>query len=345
VKPIPFLVILLISCGRSLAADEALPKGLENSVSNGLRFLAEQQDPDGFFDGGQSFRISTTARAVLAFLGAGNAPDAGKYGWKIRQALDWLVSQQDSRGGIGTLPDRGMRAHGLAILALAEAYGVDSNTDQRAHVRTALEKAVVFTTAAQQVPKTSAAFEGGWNDAPDAPDATLSVTLVQLTALRACQDIGLTVPAQTFKSAADFVMRCHDFRSGGFGPAPAKEAQLTSTAAAIVCLCLLDPKNQQSPQFEAATKFFASHPIDGNRSIGYASVNVVTFCTYENSGAAWSGAGRDLLARLIRTQEKDGGWAVIPSAGAARTQNRTAATAAALQALTVPYQLMPIYQR
>jgi prenyltransferase beta subunit len=329
-----------------LAADEGLPAGLESSVSKGLNFLAQQQDPEGFFDGGGSSKILTTARAVLAFLGSGNVPDVGKYGLKVRQALEWLLSQQTSQGGFGTLRQRGMRGHGMATLALAQAYGVDTNSERRVRIRAALEKAVAVILAAQQVAKSNSSYDGGWNDVPDSADSTLSVTLMQLLALRSCQDIGLTVPGQSFKSAGEFVLRCHDSGGGGFGPAPGRGPQLASTAAAMVCLRLLDPTAERLRQLEAGAKFVASRPIDDNAPIGYASVNVVTLCTFGTGGAAWSGVGRNVVARLIRMQEKDGGWPVIPvAAGAARTSNRTSATAAALQALTTPYQLMPIYQR
>ena len=337
--------VWLLLCPPALALDEdAMPAGVENSVNKGLAFLVKQQGQEGWFDGGTASKVSTTSRALLAFLGSGNVPDTGRYGLNVHDAVEWLLAQQASDGYFGET-QRGMRGHALATLALAEAYGVDVNPDRRLRIRTALDKAVAVILAAQAVPKANPSFAGGWNAERSSTDSSLSATANQLLALRACQDVGLSVPAQALKSAAEFVLRCHDARAGGFGPAPLKPAQVSSTAAGITCLRLLNVASQHSAEIDSAVKYLMSHPIDAGTPFGYPSLSIVTLCTYETGGDAWSRVGRGILGRLTTSQEKDGGWPEAKAGPNGRPLNRTAATAVALQTLTIPYQLLPIYQR
>jgi hypothetical protein len=342
------ILLLLLLCSPALAADEeALPSGVESTVTRGLGFLAGFQEADGAFDGGAaSSKVSTTSRALLAFLGAGNAPNTGRHGLVVEKALDWLVSQQSSDGYFGQTPQRGMRSHAMATLALAEGYGVQTDPDRRRRIRAALEGSVAVVVAAQAVAKSSPVFVGGWNASRMSTDSTLPVTVAQLLSLRACQDLGLPVPAQSLQSAGEFVLRCQDTQSGGFGPAPARAAEASSTAAGILSLHLLGLDSQRATQIDAAVKYLNARPIDANAPIGYASLNIVTLCIYEIGGGAWSGAGRAMVVRLTQAQEKDGGWPQpTAGAGSAPRLNRVGATAAALQTLTIPYQLLPIYQR
>lgn len=341
-----FFAVLALTCTRAPALDEeALPTSQVNAVNQGAAFLASQQDWDGSFDGGSPSRVGTTSRAMLAWLGAGHVPDTGRYGDNVRRAEEWLLSQQAPDGWFGLSGERGMRGQGWATLALAEVYGVDGNVDRRSRIYSALEKVLPAILAAQKVAKSHAAMVGGWNADHNAPDSTLTITAIQLMALRACRDIGLQVPAESLQSAAGFVLRCHDGQSGGFAPAPGTPAQISTTAAGILCFEVLGLGSQHAAEIDAAVKYLSGHPIDGGNAIGYASMDFVTLCSLAAGGSAWSGIGRAVIERLMRMQEKDGGWPQVRARAGGAPLNRTAATAAALQALTVPYQLLPIYQR
>jgi prenyltransferase beta subunit len=337
-----FVPVVLLLCARAFAVeDDGLPAGVEKAVNRGTAFLASQQDLDGSFLS-QGARVSTTSRAILAMLGAGHTPDAGRYGDNVRRAVEFLLSEQAADGYFGQTQQRGMRSHALATLALAEAYGVEGNSDRRNRIRIALDKALSVILAAQAVTKSNSGFVGGWNGDRNAADSTLPVTAAELLALCACQDVGLPVPAESLQLAGRFVLRCYDPQTGGFAPAPDGQVQVPSTGAGLLCLHLLGLTAPHPIEVDAAVKYLNTHPIDASRSVGYASTYVVTLCTYEIGGGAWSGAGRAVIQRLTQMQEKDGSWPQ-PRSGAA--PDRTAAAAAALQALTIPYQLLPIYQR
>jgi hypothetical protein len=313
------------------------------AISNGLSFLAKQQNPDGWFDG-QTLKVSTTSRALLGFLSAGSAPDVGKYGLVMRNASDWLLSQQGPDGYFGGF-QRGMRAHALATLALAELYGVDFNSDRRMRIRAALAKAASVIFAAQSAPKSNPDFAGGWNVERNSSDSTVAVTASQSLALEACRQIGIEIPPQSLQHAVEFVLRCRDARTGGCGPAPARPADPPATAAAIITLSLLDRTGQHAPQVEAASRYLAKVSLDAAAGLGYASTRIVTLWAYQGGDETWSQVGQPLLARLTKMQEKDGGWPVPTPVPAGRASDRTTATALAVQTLTIPYRLLPIDQR
>ena len=107
----------------------------ENAVDLALNWLARHQYPDGGwrFDhtraqdcngrcpnpGQESSRNAATGLGLLPFLGAGDTIFAGKYQPTIVRAVNFLMRRSKN----GSLMDEGrMYAHGIAALALIEAY-------------------------------------------------------------------------------------------------------------------------------------------------------------------------------------------------------------------------------
>ena len=335
------LLLSLLCCFASAAAIKSPTR--EETTSHGLDFLAKRQNPDGWFDGANS-KVSTTSRALLAFLSAGGIPDAGKYGLILRDASEWLLTQQASDGYFGA-PLHGMRSHALATLALAELYGVDFDSDRRSRIATALEKAAAAIAASQVTSRSQPIFNGGWNVERNSADSTLSVTVSQVLALEACRQNGIRIPGQSLDRAAEFVLRCRNSRTGGFGPAPSRPADAASTAAAIVCLQLLGGPVQHPREFDAACEYLSSAPIDETISFGYASIGVVILSAYKGGEETWAHVGQPLLARLARMQEKDGGWPAQKQSSTLRAMDRSTTTALSIQTLTISYRLLPIYQQ
>jgi len=122
----------------------------ENAVDLALKWLADHQFPDG----GWSFkhqlcphcqgkcpnpgeieesRTGATAMGVLPFLGAGQTHQVGDFQQTVAAGLKFLIARMVMRPGQGgDLRDTGgrMYSHGLATLALCEAYAMSMTPDQ-----------------------------------------------------------------------------------------------------------------------------------------------------------------------------------------------------------------------
>lgn len=114
----------------------------ETTVERGLKFLASRQNEDGSwslegFDRDHPLAkrqlqsdAAATGLAILAFQGGGYNHVESKYSDTISRGIAWLVEHQDLRGGLYVSKDRRsdqscrMYSHGIATLALTEAYGM-----------------------------------------------------------------------------------------------------------------------------------------------------------------------------------------------------------------------------
>jgi hypothetical protein len=337
------IVAILVTSARLSAApkvEEDLPPRLDSSISKGLTFLARQQTPEGALDR-DGPKVATTSLGVLAFLAAGQVPDLGKYGLTVRNAIDWLLSQQASDGYFGS-GEKGMYTHAITTLALAEAYGVESSAPRRVRLHAALVKANGIILSAQNAPKSNPIYAGGWRYERNSPDSDMSLCGWNVLALRAAEDIGIDVPPEARKHAAEFVGHCYDENSKGFAYQPGGAAQTGDDAIAILCLYMLDAADENTPRLDAAVKYLETHPIEENFSFAYYATYYVAQAAFQRGGEAWTRLGRLSMARLIAAQEKDGGW---PASKSGQEPGRVYATAMALGTLALPYRLLPVYQR
>ena len=336
------LALALLIPRQSRAADiaEPLPGDLDASIARGLAFLAKQQNTDGSFESGGP-KVAMTGLTVLAFLSSGNTPDVGKYGLTIRAALEFLLSGQDADGYIGS-GERGMYMHAIATLALAEAYGVEPSADRRLRIHAALEKAIAVILAAQNVPKSTPAFAGGWRYLRNSPDSDLSLSGWNALALRAAQDAGIAVPKDALERAAAFVLRCYHDAEKGFAYQPGQGAQTGDSAIGVLCVYLLGMSESSAGQLDGAIQFIMAHPADENAGYPYYAAYFVAQAAFQQGGDAWARSGRTTIDRLIKQQDKDGGW---PQSKNGQEPGRVYAAAMAVQTLAVPYRLLPVYQR
>lgn len=320
--------------------EEALPADLDAAIANGLAFLARQQRNDGSFEGGGP-KVGMTGLSLLAFLAAGDAPEAGRYGLAVHAAGDYLLSQQNADGYFGS-GDRGMYIHAIATLALTQLYGVEPGFQTQVRIRAVLVKAVRVILDAQKAPKSDAKYVGGWRYERNSADSDLSLSGWNALALRAARDVGIEVPDDALAKAAEFVIRCYNDSSKGFGYQPGNDAQPGETGIGVLCLLVLSAAEKQQAALDKSTDFLAAHPIDENSPFPYYAIYYVTQAAFQRGGQTWVKTGRRGLEWLIRQQEKDGGW---PQSKTGQEPGRVYATAMAVQTLAVPYRLLPIYQR
>jgi len=304
----------------------------EAAVQKGLNFLASRVQPDGHWNSAHyNADAAVTGLAVLAFLAAGHQPGRGRYGAFLNRSADWLAESVQRSGVIyrGGSTGPPMYGHGFATLALAELYGMSRRTD----LRRKLETAVRLITQTQNA-------EGGWRYQPQAADADISVTAVQVVALRAAANAGIEVPAETIRRAVAYLKACQNNTDGGFsyqinqrGSGPAR------TGAAVLCLYLCG--ESASKECKNGVTFLQQHPISkyewAYREHYFYALYYCTQAFYQVGGKPWTEWYTTVRERLIETQAKDGSWSDNPGS--------EYATAMAVLTLQVPAGLLPIYQK
>jgi hypothetical protein len=329
---------------RARAADE-LPHGFDESVAKGLTFLASQQNPDGSF--GNAQKPAITGLALMSFLASGHTPNGGrqdanvgKFGANVRQAIDYLLGQAGPDGAFGH-NEKMMYGQAIVTVALAEAYGVDDSEPQRKRIAAALTNSVKLIVTAQDVHKADA-YAGGWRYEVNSPDSDLSLSGWNALALRACVDVGIAVPKPAIQRAAKFVMKCYNPDAKGFAYQPGAAVQPGMTGVGILCLNLLDG-GQPADAVAAAAKTLAAKPVDESSQYPYYTLYYATQAAFQAGDPTWRDVSKIAFERLMKAQRPDGGWpdSGAESAGAGRSYT----TSMALLTLSIPYRLLPVYQR
>jgi len=188
-------------------------KKTEEAIERGLLFLARHQMSDGSWslrqfgtarpEFAEEYRnerstldsdTAATGLALLAFLGAGYNHLDEKYQQEVNKGLRFLIEHQTPGGDLFIPMDRQsnsagrLYSHGIAALALCEAYGMT----QDEQLREPAQKAIDYITAAQD-PRL-----GGWRYIPGDGSDT-SVTGWMLLALKSGQLAGLSVEPEVFE--------------------------------------------------------------------------------------------------------------------------------------------------
>lgn len=211
-----------------------LPRQVQASIRLAQHYLASQQRPEGSFAGNMGDGTGVVAAGVLAWMVDGNLPGQGPYGRQVARGIDYLLDSAQPSGLIlrNAYDNHAMYHHGLAVLCLAEAYG--QTQDRRVYEK--LRKAVDLITRAQN-------DAGGWRYQPQ-QDARgdLSVTVMQLNALRAARDAGIAVPGESIRRAVEYVESCAVKGPAGearaFAYQPRGDVRWSTTASGVMSLML-----------------------------------------------------------------------------------------------------------
>ena len=212
----------------------------ERSVAAAINWLARHQNADGSWGclnfttqckdpsctahlkkDGAEYPMAATAFGVLPFLATGQTHETnGPYQGVIRKGLLWMTTHQDQK--TGRLGTGSMYEHGLATMAICEAYGLSKD----AKLKSIAQVAVRFTEDAQND------SSGGWHYTANPP--TVGDTCVfgwQFMSLRTAQMAGIQVDPQTLAKAKKFLASVSKGKSRGLfsympesGPAPAMSA-------------------------------------------------------------------------------------------------------------------------
>jgi uncharacterized protein YfaS (alpha-2-macroglobulin family) len=200
--------------GAVLGQQNLITKETQKAIDAGLKYLAKEQAEDGSWGtGNNQGSVAITSLAGLALLSGKHHPDQGDHGKAVTKAIRYILSTE-SREPDGFFQNAKsathgpMYGHGFAVLFLADAHATIKDKQFKIVVKDALERGARLIVKSQN-------NEGGWRYQPAPRDADLSVTAVQVVALRAARDQGCDVPKKTFDQAGNYIRRCQDADTGG----------------------------------------------------------------------------------------------------------------------------------
>ena len=320
-----------------LAADtlNLLTPETKVAIRAGLKWLAEQQHPNGSFGSVARYQgnVGIAGLVGLAFLSSGSTPGRGPYGAALSRVIDYLISCSTPTGYIieaESETESPMYGHGFATMFLAEALGM-SDREQLSKV---VRKAVALIVQTQNE-------EGGWRYFPTPKDADISVTACQLMALRAARNTGISVPKETIDRGVEYITKCQN-SDGGFRYRifDSQESRFARSAAAVTALytsgvhegAVLDQGRAYMRQFLPGVR-----GIHENDFYFYGHYYAVQ-AAWHAGGDLWDSWYPAIRNELQRTQSTDGSWfdAWFGS---------EFSTAMALVVLQTPNHLLPIFDR
>lgn len=333
------VAIAIIVSSANCIADDPSTGSADLAVAHGLEFLAAGQNSDGSF--GATQKPAVTSVALLAFLSCGHMPNAGrfeasagKYGSTVRNAIDYLLAQAQPDGSFGK-QERSMFTQAVATLALSMAYGVDQNAGQRKKTATVLALAVKFIAAQQDFKKTDAG-SGGWRADANAADSDLSVTCLNLMALRAAQEAAIPAQRSAALRAARFVTRCYNAEAKVFSNQPGAAPNPEATAAGAIALRLIDPARSELSAIQPTSD---SGDDDQESSVNYLGGYLLSLFSLGVDLDHEQRIFSPVAARLVKLAQADGGW---PESAGNLVAGRMYCTSLAILTLSAPNRLLPI---
>jgi len=319
----------------SVAFTDITPKQ-DEAIEKGLAWLAKSQNRDGSWgsEGGSgTYTMAMTGLAGMALLSSGNSPGRGKYGPNVARAVQYVLKHQD-RDGLITSPSNDgqqMYGHGFAMTFLAEAYGMDPNTELGAQTKDALQRAVKKTGQAQS-------SRGGWYYSPNSGADEGSVTITQVQALRACRNAGIEVPDKVLTQAIDYVKKSQNPDGGiRYSLQSGQTSSLALSAAGAEVFLMAG--QYDAKETKLACEYLKKN-LDPNRTQGYHDFYTNFYgvqAMFQIGGDYWTRYFSVLRERLIKAQTADGSWR--------GDIGSTYSTSIAIMVLSVPYRYLPIFQK
>ena len=303
-------------------------------VDAGLEWLKNHQSPDGRWDcdgfmaqcdpkkgpacdgkGQATNDVGVTGLALLAFLGAGHTHSSGPFKETVRRGLQWLKSVQDSEGCFGERGYHFMYNHGIAALAMAEAYGMTSS----ASWKRSAQKGVDFVVAAQNPYK-------AWRYDVRSGENDVSVAGWMVMALKSAKLAELQVSDAPIRDAHEFVKEMTDEESGRTGymkkgerpvrasgkiaAFPAEESEsLTAVGMLVRIFAGEDPKD--SAMLKAGAELLSKRLPIWEKNTGKIDMYYWyygTLAMFQFGGPEWNAWNRKMLDAIVKTQRTDGNF-------------------------------------
>ncbi len=353
--------------------DAEARKKIDQSVERGLAWLATQQQADGSFLSIESGQPAVTSFVLMAFLANGESPADGKYSAALSRAIDFIVSQQKKNGLLssiardtapisrirGAAEEYGHNAiiynHAISSLALAETYG-QCNEEQAEKITGVIERAITATLEMQNWQGKMPTEDGGWKYIAKeyGSDSDLSSTAWQIMFLRSAKNAGFDVPKESIDRAMKYVEACYDKKSGVFVYDSFSKKTKSRALAGAGVVALAHGGRHYTEQAQKSgdwilTRDFTKYNAD--KSIGNLTWQPDRFhygvfhCSqamYQLGGKHWSGFYPPVVETLLANQKDDGSW---PAEKYDKRYGNCYSTSLCLLSLSIPNQLLPMFQR
>ncbi len=310
---------------------------VEQSIELGLAYVHSIQRPDGRWslqhtvpegvpnpDPPPSLRTDTAATglALLSFLGAGYTHLDDRYSDTVARGLEFLIANQKSNGDLfdknSAMVNNGLwfYSHGIAAIALCEAYGMTGDPD----LKQPAQKAIDFIVQAQHPER------GGWRYAPNKM-SDLSVSGWQLMALRSGQLAGLEVPESAIRNTQRLLDRAqvspedgskycynpwgNDTKRGRYGP----QANATMSAVGLM-MRLYTGWEKDREEIQKGAAFLAERLPNADAPPDFSGMDNPrrdtyywysgTIVMYHVQGEYWKQWQGKLYPLLRKTQQREG---------------------------------------
>jgi hypothetical protein len=311
---------------------------VNGSIDHGLAYIASKQRKDG----GWNANNAINALAELAFMGRGHTPGRGRYPDVLEKGKRFILAnaQDNPKGYLAQFGGGSMYEHGLTTLALAEMYGMDPDPELEARLRAAIE--LIERT---QSPA------GGWRYGPSPGDQDLSVTVMQIVALRAANNAEIPVSQKVIDKAIAYVKSCNH-PAGGYGYQGAGQGGPTSAAGVLSLQLLGKPDDPGIPKtMDYLKTFLKPTPKEQWEQSGLTYFYYFHYYAiqahYQYGGAYWNDWHPKVRDAFLSKQNADGSWDVIPGTGEAAhgDPSKIYSTAMACLVLDIYLHFLPAYQR
>lgn len=337
-----------------LARSEGGNDASEAAVAAALRWIAEHQ----LQDGGWSFdhrigpilngrprtsdhpgtssqaRRAATAMAILPFLGAGQTHKAGEYKPTVQGGLTFLINNMKPDGSLHEAQGN-MYSHGLAAIALCEAYGMTHDKGLMVPAQASLN----FISYAQDP------IGGGWRYSPRQPGDT-SVVGWQLMALKSGHMSYLQVNPLTIRGAIKFLDTVQANSGSFYGYTDPGQGPAT-TAIGLLCRMYLGWKHENEALQRGVEWLSNQGPSMGNGANMYYNYYGTQVCRQygDEVWEKWNAKMRDFLVENQAKQMPAAGSWYFAGGHGAEAGGRLYNTSLATMVLEVYYRHMPIYQQ
>lgn len=324
-------------------------KESEDAVARALAWLAAHQSADGHWDGRDYDRgcgecggethmdvdRALTGLSLLCFLGAGHTHQMpGVYQDTVDRGLRWLVAGQPKNGDLRG--EETMYSHGIATIAISEAFAITADS----RLREPVERAANFIVRAQN--KTV----GGWRYDPGQAGDT-SVLGWQVMALKSAANGGVRVPPSAFDAAGTWLNRVSERKRPGlyaYQPGQAPTPSMTAEGMFVQEMLGLhpsDPRNQESLDF-----VLQNLPQWGSTEQSTYYWYYASLALFQRQGEAWEKWNGVLRDQLIHAQRRDGRAAGSwnPIGPWADVAGRIYQTALCTLMLEVYYRYLPLFK-